>query len=76
MVTYFDGPSGCCLLRSAQPLVGITQNTSVNDEILLNACRLSGSISSTTMANDTVPSSDLFSTTSVDNRLVKSEFDT
>jgi hypothetical protein len=36
--------SGACLLRSSQPMVGITQQTSVNDEILLNACRLSGSI--------------------------------
>ena len=47
MVTYRDGISGACLLRSAQPLVGIRQHTSVNDEVLLNACRLAGSITST-----------------------------
>jgi len=52
VVTYRDMESGSCLLRSAQPLVGITQHKSVNDEILLNACRLSGSILPSTEASE------------------------
>ena len=44
VVTYYDGVSGCVLLRSAQPLVGITLQTSSADQLLLNYCRLSGSV--------------------------------
>jgi hypothetical protein len=29
------------MLRSSQPLAGITSQTSLQDEILINACRLS-----------------------------------
>jgi hypothetical protein len=46
VVTYCDQISGCVLLRSAQPLVGLTQQTSSADQLLLNYCRLSGTFNS------------------------------
>mmetsp|Transcript_5160 Transcript_5160/g.7900 ORF Transcript_5160/g.7900 Transcript_5160/m.7900 type:complete len:898 (+) Transcript_5160:232-2925(+) len=43
-VTYIDPISQSVLIRSAQPLVGITLQTSAADQLLLNYCRLSGSL--------------------------------